>query len=154
MFKSVTGLGYEHPKTSARLFSGPSFLSLVGIFYLALFLLGAASDLRAETLPNWVKTYRLVRAGNGHQDHLYTTSLNEKTSDEASGYIYDGEDFMVSSTPFTGGVEVARLRKDGPNYKIRLYATGATEIQSAKISDIFRKDRWGTFMPPLHRLPE
>jgi len=82
--------------------------------------------------PNWVKTYRLVRAGNGHQDHLYTTSLNEKESAEASGYIYDGEDFMVSSAPFTGGVEVARLRKDGPNYKIRLYATGATEIQSAK----------------------
>ena len=100
--------------------------------------------------PNWVKTYRLVRAGNGHQDHLYTTSLNEKESAEASGYIYDGEDFMVSSTPFTGGVEVVRLRKDGPNYKIRLYATGATEIQSAKNQGYVQEDSLGYVYAAAH----
>lgn len=100
--------------------------------------------------PNWVKTYRLVWAGNGHQDHLYTTSLNEKESAEASGYIYDGEDFMVSSTPFTGGVEVARLRKDGPNYKIRLYTTGATEIQSAKNQGYVQEDSLGYVYAAAH----
>ena len=85
----------------------------------------AGTGLAAE--PVWVKTYRLVKAANGRQDHLYTTEIAEKEAAEAAGYMTDGEDFMVSSVPFVGSNEVVRLRKNGPGYVIRLYTTSPEE---------------------------
>lgn len=108
----------------------------------------SAAQLSASTLglaqnPTWVKTYRLVRAQNGRQDHLYTTSIEEKEAAEAAGYMFDGEDFMISSAPFVGSLEVVRLRKTGPGYNIRLYTTSQEEIASAISNGYVREKSLG-----------